>query len=436
MTSTPSAVARSMRHVAPDVKSSATLGAGELDLSGILAARALRVVFQPIIDLDQLTVIGYEALARGPRENALEQPVALFAAARRDGLLGELDNACREHAFRAAIQSDRLAPLTLFVNVEPEIIGGAPLSDLLLIAASAPRELKVVFEITERAIAANPAELLRTVERIRDHGWAIALDDVGADPASLAFMSLLRPEVVKLDLRLIHQRPCVEAATIMHAVNAYTENSGALLLAEGIETSAHLDAARALGAHYGQGWLFGRPSSTPSTLPVSRVELPAVPSERSADVSPFSCLPAGARTQRISQTIMCALSRKLEQEALGHGESTIIAAAFQQSRHFTAATAVRYASLVEHAAFVCVIGEGLAQTPIPGVRGATLPLDDPLRDEWSVIVIAPHFCAALLARDLGDDGPDDTRRFEYALTYRREAVTRAACALIARASAA
>ena len=55
----------------------------------------------------------------------------------------------------------------------------------------------------------------------------VALDDVGADPTSLAFMSLLRPEVVKLDLRLIQQRPNQEIAAIMHAVNAYTEASGA-----------------------------------------------------------------------------------------------------------------------------------------------------------------------------------------------------------------
>ena len=47
-------------------------------------------------------------------------------------------------------------------------------------------------------------------------------------------------------------------------------------------------------------------------------------------------------------------------------------------------------------------------------------------------MLAPHFAAALLARDLGDGGPDLERRFEYALTYRREAVVRAACALLSR----
>ena len=248
-----------------------------LEIRRLIALDELRVVFQPIVDIDASTVVGYEALARGPAGSPLESPAKLFAAARAAGCLGALDNACRERAFREALSSDHLAPLTLFVNVEPEVLDAAPLRELVRIASSAPRALHVVFEITERAIAARPAELLRTVERIRANGWAVALDDVGADPTSLAFMSLLRPEVVKLDLRLIQERPNQEIAAIMHAVNAYTEGSGALLLAEGIETDAHLAAARGLGARFAQGWLFGRPGTEPSPLPVAAANLPGVP---------------------------------------------------------------------------------------------------------------------------------------------------------------
>jgi len=181
-------------------------------LGALLSGRKLRTVFQPIVDLDAAAVVGYEALTRGPAGSALEQPTALFAAARGAGCLAELDAACRTLAFEAAVASERLAPLTLFVNVEPEAVDAAPLAELTAIARTASRELRVVFEVTERAIAARPAELLRTVERIRAHGWGVALDDVGADPRSLAFMALLRPEVVKLDLRLVHERPNREVA--------------------------------------------------------------------------------------------------------------------------------------------------------------------------------------------------------------------------------
>ncbi len=402
------------------------------DLRALLAPGDLRVVFQPIVDLDASAVIGYEALARGPAGSPLEYPGALFAAARAAGCLAELDAACRAEAFHAAVASERLAPLTLFVNVEPEILDGAPLSDLLAIASSAPRRLRVVFEVTERAIAARPAELLRTVERIRAHGWAVALDDVGADPRSLAFMALLRPEVVKLDLRLIQQRPSPEIASIMHAVNAYTEGSGALLLAEGIENAAHLAAARGLGARFGQGWLFGRPAAEPSALPVADAGLPRVPVELSADRSPFNCLAPGTPLRVADKRLLIELSKQLEQEALAHGKMAIITAAFQEARHFTAATARRYERLARETAFVCALGEGLPPEPIPGVRGALLDRSDIVAGEWDVVVLAPHFAAALLARDLGDAGPDLDRRFEYALTYRRDAVVRAASALLSR----
>lgn len=178
---------------------------------------------------------------------------------RAAGRLAELDELCRRAALRAAAAQGVTAPLTLFVNVEPEVLDAAPVEDLLAIAEGAAGDVQVVMEVTERAIAARPAELLRTVERVRALGWRVALDDVGADPMPLAFMPLLQPEVVKLDLRLVQERPGPAIAEIMNAVNAYAERSGAVLLAEGIEDARHLAVSRALGARLGQGWLFGRP---------------------------------------------------------------------------------------------------------------------------------------------------------------------------------
>jgi EAL domain-containing protein (putative c-di-GMP-specific phosphodiesterase class I) len=419
--------------IAADDDGMAASGArGAAGLDAALTPGGLRTLFQPIVDLETFDVIGYEALSRGPAGTRLEQPVALFAEARARGRLADLDAACRRQAFRSARRSGRLAPLTLFVNIEPEVLDSAPLDDLLAIARGERGQLRVVFEITERALAARPAELLRTVAAIRAHGWAVALDDVGADPASLAFMSLLRPEVVKLDLRLIHERPTPEAAAIMHAVNAYAERSGALVLAEGIETPEHLDTARAFGARFGQGWLFGRPSDAPGVLPRAGVDLPARERGPVPTVSPFGCLAPGSPLRRSGKRLLIELSKQLEEQACTHGRSAILAAAFQEARFFTTKTAARYARLVEQTAFVCAIGEGLPVEPIPGLRGAHLDRDDPVRAEWDVVVITPHFAAALLARDLGDAGHDLDRTFEYALTYDRATVIRAASALLDR----
>ncbi|WP_345771768.1 EAL domain-containing protein [Geodermatophilus sabuli] len=407
------------------------------DLDEVLATGAVRSVFQPIVALDTGRVVAYEALARGP-EGPLERPDALFAAARAAGRLAELDAACRTAALHGAVRQGLRAPLTLFVNVEPEVLDRAPMEDLLAIAQAAPGGLRVVLEITERALATRPAELLRTVERVRAVGWGVAVDDVGAETMSLAFMPLLRPDVVKLDLRLVQERPGPAIAEIMNAVNAHAERTGAVVLAEGIEDAAHLQMARALGATLGQGWLFGRPGpgAVPGaehgslTLPCARARADTL--TRDADVSPFACLPATVPLRQAPKALLIELSKQLEREALRLGPASVVAATFQEARHFTPATTLRYRDLVERTGFVCALGEDLPAEPLPGLRGADLAPGDPVRGEWDVAVLGPHFAAALLARDLGDDGPDDERRFLYALTYDRDTVVRATSALLAR----
>ncbi|MFC3689980.1 diguanylate cyclase domain-containing protein [Aquipuribacter hungaricus] len=394
----------------------------------------IRSVFQPIVDLDTGLVVAYEALARGPRGSSLERPDLLFAVARAEGVLAELDEACRAAAFRGAIEVGLLAPLTLFVNVEPEVLDSAPLDDLLALAEGAPGHLQVVVEITERALANRPAELLRTVDRVRELGWGVALDDVGAESLSLAFMPLLRPDVVKLDLSLVQERPGPAVAQIMNAVNAYAESTGARLLAEGIEDEHHLRTARALGAQLGQGWMFGRPQPGPAEgYGTGSLELPAPASGHDPGAtSPFALLPVGTVLRRSPKALLIEVSKQLEREAMRLGETAVVASTFQEARHFTPATTGRYRDLVDRVGFVCAVGEDLPDEPVPGLRGASLAPTDPVRGEWDVVVLAPHFSAALLARDLGDTGPDADRMFEYALTYSRGTVVAAAQALLSR----
>ncbi len=126
------------------------------------------------------------------------------------------------------------------------------------------------------------------------------------------------------------------------------------------------------------------------------------------------------------------LSKHLEREAMRVGETCVVAATFQEAVNFSAATAQRYRDLVERTGFVCALGEGLPVEPLPGLRGAALDADDPVRGEWDLVVVSPHFCAALLATDLGSTGPDLQREFEYALTYDRATVVEAAQRLLSR----
>lgn len=237
---------------------------------------------------------------------------------------------------------------------------------------------------------------------------------------------------MKLDLALVQGRPGPGAAEIAHAVYSYAERSGAVVLAEGIETEQHREVALALGASLGQGWLFGRPELAPAPGRPSRLQLPAPPPPDPPMLSPFSCLPTRTALRTSSKRLLIEMSKHLEREALRVGGTSVLAATFQEARYFTHDTRARYGDLVETTGFVCALGTGLPPEPLPGLRGADLAADDPLRGEWDITVLGPHFAAALLARDLGDGGPELDRRFAFAVTHDHDAVTRATGALLSR----
>jgi EAL domain-containing protein (putative c-di-GMP-specific phosphodiesterase class I) len=403
----------------------------DVELDRLLRQRDVRSVFQPLVDLNTGATVGYEALARGPAGSALESPAALFGVAYRTGRVPELDWVCRTTALRAAIEAQLHPALSLFVNSEPVSMRAGCPADLAEAVAEAGR-LRVVMEVTERAVAADPAGLLAAIARARADGWGVALDDVGAEPASLAIMPFVRPDVIKLDLGLIQNRPTLDVARTVSAVLAQAERTGATVLAEGIETPQHADVARAMGATVGQGWLYGRPGPLPAvTRSPGRLPGPCDDVDDAATTTPFQVVAGRRPVSRVSKDLLMPMSQHLEHNGLDPHEPIVLLACFQEARHFTADTRRRFSRLAEHAAFVGAVGVGMPSVPAPGVRGGNLRPNDLLRGEWDVIAVGPHFAGALVARDCGDDGPDRGRRFDYAITHDRDLVIRAARALLA-----
>ena len=141
------------------------------------------------------------------RARRWRRALELFAAARRSGRLLETDWACRRAALRGARDAGLRAPLKLFVNVEPAALGGEAPERMAGLTEEVLRDLDIVVEFTERAIAESPAELLRAINRVRQLGGSVAIDDVGTGPAPLAIVPLVRPDVVKLDLTIVQPRP-------------------------------------------------------------------------------------------------------------------------------------------------------------------------------------------------------------------------------------
>jgi len=407
-------------------------------------------LYQPVVHLQTRTVIGYEALARGPEGTELYTPDALFAAARAQGTLGELDWACRIAAFDGAVKAHLPSTLELFVNVEAAALNAPPPPGTAA-ALSAAGGLSVVIELTERDLTGDVAGLLRAVERARAQGWRIALDDVGAAPASLALLPFLRPEIIKLDLSLIHTTTNTATIEILTAVTAEAARTGATLLAEGIETEDHAQLAVRMGARLGQGWLFGRPAPLPTfpmrapapsrprpLINVAYRVLKAPPAARTTTLgTPYSVVVASVNTAKGAQQVatkpvLHAISTQLERRALAQGHSVVVLGVFQHARHFTGATAQRYRDLAVHSSYIAAFATDLHPDPMPGVKGTTLPEDDPLVGQWCVLVVAPLFTGALIASDLGDTSPDPQRRFHLYVVYDRPTVIAAATTLLHR----
>ncbi|MCA1713095.1 MAG: EAL domain-containing protein [Actinobacteria bacterium] len=249
----------------PDAGPAVTLPARPASLRRALAPDGLTMLFQPVVDLTHDDVIGHEALVRGPGGGPLEAPAALFAAARAAACLSELDWACRAAAFRDALRTQHRGVWRLFVNAEPQTLNTACPPELVGDVARAHRRLNVVVELTERFLTERPADLVRVVATLRELGWEIAVDDAGANDASVALLPVVAPDVVKLDRPLLSRRLTPHALRTLRAITAYVERSGAVLLAEGIETEADLQQARSLGATWGQGFHLGRPEPLLST---------------------------------------------------------------------------------------------------------------------------------------------------------------------------
>jgi len=358
-------------------------------------------VYQPIADLLDGSLVAVEALVRGPA-GPLELPAQLFAAAAAEGTLDRLDEACLRSALDGIGRLDR--PATVFVNVEPSTLSRLPACRLADLAEHVQPGLRVVLEITERDLLENPAELVRSVDRVRELGWGLALDDVGAEPAGMALLPFLRPDVIKLDLALIRGRTTRQAASVVNAVRAEAERSGAVVLAEGIETEEHVERALAVGASLGQGWLLGRPGPL-DVRGMKAFEVAAAGRRPDEPVpaagTPYELISALHRPKRAGAPLLAAMTRQLEHQAMLLDEHTVVLAGFQDAALMSEQTRRRYASLAAVTALTAVVGPGMPAEPALGVHGTAAATDDPQNAEWVVVVVGPHFAAVMAAREVG-----------------------------------
>ena len=228
----------------------------------LIKASALRTFFQPIVSVRRKQVTGMESLLRAvhPETQKLISPRTLFDSARLQGATAELDRAARNNALRVFANRGFTDQL-MFLNVDLDcIMQGDQLDEMLhLTSALNISPQSIVIELIENQFD-DLARLNYLVSRVREHGMLVAIDDVGAGHSNLERISVIKPEVIKIDRSLcgkLGDDHCTEE--VFSALVNLGRRIGAMIVAEGIETRNQALVALERGADLLQGYLIMQP---------------------------------------------------------------------------------------------------------------------------------------------------------------------------------
>jgi diguanylate cyclase (GGDEF)-like protein len=245
----------------------------------LIEERRLSTVYQPIWDFSTDMLLGVEALTRPDPDYGLSGPAEAFDIAEQIGRVHELDVICIKSALAAA--PDLPEGALLFFNICPRTLdqdaGG---DDWLRVAVEeaglAPG--RVVIEITER-FGGRAASIVKCLQRLRSHGFKIAVDDVGTGNSGLAMLRQVKVEFVKLDRSIVLVASTDPGArAVLMAIATYARQTGAFVLAEGIEDDETLGFLHDIDERElhgdaviqgGQGYGLGQPAATIQAIPRS-----------------------------------------------------------------------------------------------------------------------------------------------------------------------
>ncbi|PYQ54033.1 MAG: diguanylate cyclase [Acidobacteria bacterium] len=238
----------------------------ETDLRRGIERNELRLVYQPIVNLDSRAIVGFEALVRWQHpKRGFVSPAAFIPIAEETGLIvpvGEfvLMEACRQAAkwkkgLRVSVNiSSRQLSLGDLVDTVQKALDNAKLD---------PAALHL--EITESAIMQNPETAYALIEKIRAIGCNFAVDDFGTGYSSLSYIHRFAIDQLKIDSSFV-QSAERKSAEIIRSIIDLGRSLGIEVVAEGIETAEQATHLRELHCGYGQGYLFSKPVDAEKAL--------------------------------------------------------------------------------------------------------------------------------------------------------------------------
>jgi diguanylate cyclase (GGDEF)-like protein len=227
----------------------------------VLEGGLLTTVFQPVVNLFDGAVLGYEALARPEGFAAMDSVDEVFEAARTSGHIRDLDWVCQCRAIEDAQQLPREANLFLNISASSLIDPVHGVDRLLnLLRSAGRRPSTVVLDITEHERIRDYDSLSHVLAEYRAEGIRFALDDVGEGHSTLELLAASASEYLKLGRSLTMTSSRVASRAVIDATMTFARISGAMVIAEGVENEYAADLMKAAGIRLGQGFGLGKPT--------------------------------------------------------------------------------------------------------------------------------------------------------------------------------
>jgi EAL domain-containing protein (putative c-di-GMP-specific phosphodiesterase class I) len=256
------------RRAAQIAPGAAPEGEGEVQhvelLEDFMAANPIRAVLQPVVKLrdgsPRFEVFGVESLARGPARSVLGSPAVFLAYAAQKELLFEADMICIRAALTEVVHLGNT--VTTFLNVQPRSLTNPDFAVCLCdeVRSAGMEEKDIVLELTEQQTIVNPSAFASTLQRLRERGFRIALDDFGEGSSNLNLFQDLHPDFLKISgtfCRGLAHDPFKQI--IVQSTAEMAARAGTATVMEAVETAEDAEVLRLLGIDYAQGYFFLKP---------------------------------------------------------------------------------------------------------------------------------------------------------------------------------
>jgi diguanylate cyclase len=235
-------------------------------LHGAVERDEFTLHYQPVVDMATRAVVFHEALLRWRTADLGDiSPVEFIPLAESIDEIEHITDWVMNKACAALVASDNLHVATrgyrISINISAHSLQRPGLARRMMAALVRHRlrTTDICLELTERTQMEDPHGELGM---LRARGFALAIDDFGSGYSNLSMLARITADTIKLDISFVR---AIEADASMRdlcaSLLAQVSKQGAKVVAEGIETQAQHDLLLSLGCHYGQGWLYGRPSA-------------------------------------------------------------------------------------------------------------------------------------------------------------------------------